>query len=157
MTTFAGLVAAIDAADGTADAPTLIQLGADIKFEVPADGSTNSITLPKGKHIAIDGGASRFTLTRTDVLNRLFFIKDGASLRLTNLTADGKNMSGATLFWVGDMDARHPDGAGQLTLGEGVRLTGAVYDYNTNGINIFGTLVMEGDAAITGNGIPQRW
>ena len=152
--TFAELVAAIDAADGTAAEPTQISLGANIEFEAPADGPGNSITLPKGKHIAIDGGPSKFEFTRADAQSRFFWVKDGASLRLTNLTVDGENVVGNSLFWVGDVNPSHPDGPGLLTLGSGCTLKGAAYNDNSSicGIAVVGTLVMEGDAAITGNG-----
>lgn len=140
---------AIAAATGTADNPTVITLGADITVPAPDEG-VNAYAI-SGRHIAIDGGGH--TLTRADAGTGIFYVAEGASLRLANLTLDGENKEGTVpLIMVGDL---FDSGTAALTLGSGFRLTNAVSAVanDRNGIDVeSGTLTVEDGAEITGNG-----
>lgn len=103
----AELQAAIDAADGTAEHPTKITLGTSINVngdatynpqmravidEHPITIGNSDGTAPK--HIIIDGGGNTLTSILTnqpDYTGRIIVLSPNSTLRLTNITLDGKN------------------------------------------------------------------
>ena len=103
----AELQAAIDAADGTAEHPTKITLGTNINVNGdatynPQMGITTDehpITIGNidgiaPKHIIIDGGGNTLTSISTnqpDYTGRIIVLSTNSTLRLTNITLDGKN------------------------------------------------------------------
>lgn len=103
----AELQAAIDAADGTAEHPTKITLGTNINVNGDATYNpqmgmpTNENLITIGnidgtapKHIIIDGGGNTLTSISTnqpDYTGRIIVLSPNSTLRLTNITLDGKN------------------------------------------------------------------
>lgn len=103
----AELQAAIDAADGTAEHPTKITLGTSINVNGDATynpqmriiTNENPITIGNidgtaPKHIIIDGGGNTLTSISTnqpDYTGRIIILSTNSTLRLTNITLDGKN------------------------------------------------------------------
>ena len=143
------LKAALEKASTNAGKPTRILLTADIT--VPEPTSADATYILDGKqYIEIDGGADGHKLMREGT-KPIFQVKNGASLRLSRLTMDGQKKDGNELITVGESG----NYTGELTLGSGFRLTGAqqaTNGINANGIWVYGTLVMEDGAEITGNG-----
>lgn len=143
------LKAALEKASTDAGKPTRILLTADITVPEPTSAVATYI-LDGKQYIEIDGGADGHKLMRAGT-KPIFQVKNGASLRLARLTMDGQQTEGNELITVGE----NGNYTGQVTLGSGFRLTGAQAtdaSGDANGIRVYGTLVMEDGAEITGNG-----
>lgn len=162
----AELQAAIDAADGTADNPTKITLGVGFNvngdYELNAQAGaqvSNSIaignvdgTVPK--HIIIDGGGNTLTSIQngyTDFAADIIRLHENSTLRLTNITLDGKNKKGNCLIVL--------EGGSTLTLGNGAavqNLKNLDDNFLCRGIsvnrsnNTSSTLIVEAGAKLTG-------
>lgn len=162
----AELQAAINAADGTADNPTKITLG--VGFNVNGDylldsqaGAEvrNPIAIGNAdgtapKHIIIDGGGNTLTSIQngyTDFAADIIWLHENSTLRLTNITLDGKNKKIAYLIVL--------EGGSTLTLGNGATVQN-LKNYDdifpctgiaiNSGNNTFSTLIVEAGAKITG-------
>lgn len=152
------LGAAIEAASGTEEEPSVITLAADIIVPAPNETSLiSAFTEYKfaGKHILINGNGHMISRTENNT-GKIFIIGADASMKLTNLTMDGKGMPGAEFITVGNPVSVGSAPNSKLILGNGFILTNATgfnqFYFNSNGIYVNGTLVMEDGAEITGNG-----
>lgn len=166
----AELQAAIDAADGTAEHPTKITLGTNINVNGdatynPQMGITTDehpITIGNidgtaPKHIIIDGGGNTLTSISTnqsDYTGRIIILSTNSTLRLTNITLDGKNKKVNTYGLIMIMGAT-------LTLGNGTTVQNfknnenvvecvGIDMYRDGGSLTASTLIVEAGAKITG-------
>lgn len=158
ITTYDALIAAVAAATGTEDAPARITLTADITLPMVdgAEGVEASVIVSDGKYIEIDGGGHSLFPHQYE---KAFWIRGGASLKLSNITIDGQDADRDTpvITILGN--------AGKLTLGKDFKLTRAKMrtstysEYQPYGIDgAQGTLVIEDGAGISGcgNGVAIR-
>lgn len=95
--TYETLQEAIDAADGTAGNPTVIQLMSDV---------TENVTVPVGKNIVIDGGADKHTIYGQVKCSTSQNAEDVTSLTLQNLTLDGKDLTSGYGIYSADQNAQ---------------------------------------------------
>ena len=134
VTTLNELIAAINSANGTADNPTVVNVG---------DITVNNIIFIYDKHVKLVGGS----LTRADGFTSAFIMTSGTTtgtttLVLENITLDGKNIPGAlnALVYIGS-------GNGTFIMESGAKLI------NNSNCGVFlqsGTFNMNG-GEISGN------
>jgi hypothetical protein len=159
ITTYDALIAAVAAATGTEDAPARITLTADITLPWVdgAEGVDASVIVSDGKYIEIDGGGHSLFPHK---YGNAFWIRGGASLKLSNITIDGQDADRDTpvITMFGTATCK-------LTLGKDFKLTRAKMrtstysEYAPYGIDgAQGTLVIEDGAEISGcgNGVAIR-
>ena len=142
IATFETLSEAIaNATAGTAENPTLITLDGDINI-------TSTLKIPANKHLQIEG-AGQYKLVPKVEEDINIIISDDSSLKLTNITLDGKNTGMDIFLYAGD----YANSSAVLTLGEGFKLTNyKSYISGFSGIYVSGKLIVENGAEITGNG-----
>ncbi|WP_287816143.1 leucine-rich repeat domain-containing protein [Bacteroides sp.] len=115
VTTYDALLDALQTGGASADAPTLITLGADIT--IPTGGSYNNPPINGSGHFKIDGGGHTLTWEGED--NNFHFFgnadpdDDAVYIELTNINLDRQDMGVAVAVY-----------NGRITLGKDVALNG---------------------------------
>ena len=159
ITTYDALIAAVADATGTEEAPARITLTADITLPWVdgAEGVDASVIVSDGKYIEIDGGGHSLFPHK---YGNAFWIRGGASLKLSNITIDGQDADRDT-----PVITMFGNTTNKLTLGKDFKLTRAkmrtstLSEYQPYGIDgAQGTLVIEDGAEISGcgNGVAIR-